>query len=88
MNKCPHCDTDSVSFWRKQILGPGRSIECQRCKKRVGVHKERAWLCIAPIFIGAFVGKLFFGSDLGWVVGYVVSAPLYHFYVPLVTIEP
>jgi hypothetical protein len=39
-----------------------------------------------PIFIGGAVGKLFFGSDVGWLIGYAFSASLYHFYVRLVPV--
>ena len=87
MNACPHCGANAISFWKKQILGPGRSTQCRHCAKKIGVDAMRAWVCLSPIIIGGVVGTAVFHSGIGWLAGYAISAPLYHFYVPLVAAE-
>jgi hypothetical protein len=96
MYPCPHCATDSFSFWQKQLLGPARSIECRNCKRRVSVPWARAMLAVSPIMILGSLGIAFSNSNPGgplemflWgvfgaVVGGAIAAPLYHLYVPLV----
>ena len=74
MNICPHCGANAISFWKKQVLGPGRSAQCQHCKKKITVHKARAWLCLSPILIGGVLGNILFRSNVGWLVGYESAA--------------
>ena len=88
MTQCPHCGAPAMSAWRKQILGPGRSVACEHCSKPVSVDKKRAWLLISLILIMGLGGRLLFESHLGWLIGLIFVAPLYHFYVPLVPAKP
>lgn len=97
MYACPWCGKEkSFSFWQKQTLGPQRSLLCPHCKRKVSVNWERAQIAAIPVialgFLGLLVGKAWFGTWpavflFGWVgltVGMLITAPLYHLYVPLV----
>ncbi|SRR5216683_619224 len=100
MYNCPHCGSNSFSFWQKQLLGPARSIECRNCKERVTVPWGRALLAILPIIVLATIGVAIYNSapgnladliiytTVGILVGFVISAPLYHRYVPLIPRKP
>lgn len=34
---CPHCEKPCVSNWRKLVLLPGMTTQCESCGERVGV---------------------------------------------------
>ena len=99
MYECPWCQRKTFSFWQKQSLGPNRSLQCSACKRRVSVPWVRAQFAFAPMvlltFIGLVVGKVAYGEvmeilmggSLGFMVGMILTAPLYHFFVPLVRPE-
>lgn len=92
---CPWCQAKSFSFWQKQSLGPARTLQCAGCKKKVSVCWQRAQIAAAPVlllgFLGLLLGKAYFGTWSavllgGWVgisVGMMITAPLYHLFVPL-----
>jgi hypothetical protein len=49
MNVCPHCKADPcLPLWRKLLLGPMSSAQCQVCGYRVGVDVTRAWIAMLP----------------------------------------
>jgi hypothetical protein len=95
MYACPWCEQTSFSFWQKQSLGPARNLTCQHCKRPVSVCWQRAQLAAIPAlalgFLGLIAGKAIFGTWaavflFGWLgvtVGMLVTAPLYHWFVPL-----
>ena len=95
MYECPWCRARSFSFWQKQSLGPKRSLQCSGCKKKVSVCWQRAQIAAAPVlllgFLGLLVGKAYFGTWsavllFGWIgitAGMMITAPLYHLFVPL-----
>ena len=96
MYECPWCSRKTFSFWQKQSLGPNRSIACTACTRRVSVPWVRAQFAAAPVvllgFAGLLTGKYFYGEiveilmggALGLMVGMIATAPIYHFFVPLV----
>lgn len=96
MYACPWCQRKTFSFWQKQSLGPSRSIKCTACTRRVSVPWVRAQFAAAPLMLLAFAGllvgkvaygvlpEILMGGCLGLMVGMIVMAPLYHFFVPLV----
>jgi hypothetical protein len=96
MYACPWCQRKTFSFWQKQALGPSRSLRCTACTREVSVPWIRAQLAAAPLvlitFAGLVIGKVAYGvvpeilmgGCLGAMVGIIVTAPLYHFFVPLV----
>jgi hypothetical protein len=96
MYACPWCGKGRFSFWDKQSLGPTRSLSCPDCKRPVSVCWNRAQLAAIPAvalgFLGLIAGKVLFltwpavflGGWLGVTLGMLVTAPLYHLYVPLV----
>ena len=95
MYACPWCEEKSFSFFSKQTLGPSRTLKCGECKKKVGVPGDRAQIAAAPIFLFGFLGlllmKAYFGTWpavllggwLGVTAGAIISAAIYHVYVPL-----
>jgi DNA-directed RNA polymerase subunit RPC12/RpoP len=96
MYKCPWCGKAGFSFWEKQSLGPKRALVCPHCRRKVSVCWNRAQLAAIPVlalgFLGLIAGRYVYGSWsaillggwLGATLGMLFTAPLYHFYVPLV----
>jgi hypothetical protein len=94
--ECPWCTHKTFSFWQKQGLGPNRTIACGGCTRRVSVPWGRAHLAALPVFLCAVVGLYAFGAVyeskllalaggfIGVAIGMVLTAPLYHRFVPLV----
>jgi hypothetical protein len=100
MYACPWCKRKTFSFWQKQTLGPAHSIKCYACKHSVSVPWTRAQLAAAPLVVVAFAGllvgkvaygvlpEILMGGALGLMVGMILTAPLYHFFVPLIKPQP
>jgi hypothetical protein len=96
MYACPWCQRKTFSFWQKQSLGPAHSLQCNACRRRVSVPLVQSHVAAAPlvvlVFAGLVLGKaaygvlpeIFMGGCLGLMVGMIVTAPLYHFFVPLI----
>ena len=96
MYACPWCNKGRFSFWQKQGLGPARNLTCPSCKRPVSVCWNRAQLAAAPAvalgFLGLIAGKalymtwpaVFLGGWIGVTIGMLITAPLYHYFVPLV----
>lgn len=71
-------------------------MKCTACRREVSVPWVRAQFAVAPMvlltFIGLIVGKAFYGEvaeilaggALGFMVGAIMTTPIYHFFVPLV----
>lgn len=99
MYECPWCERKTFSFWQKQSLGPHRSIKCSACKREVSVPWMRAQFAVVPMVLLTFLGligakiaygmlaEILMGGGLGLMVGVILTAPIYHFYVPLVRPE-
>ena len=99
MYACPWCERKTFSFWQKQALGPHKSMKCSACRREVCVPWVRAQVAFAPMvilfFAGLIVAKMAYGMSLevamggalGFMVGAILTAPIYHFYVPLVRPE-
>ena len=84
MLTCPNCGNDAMSAWKKIMLGPGRTTQCNACGAKLSV----SWLTIIAVPIVVLVAIL--GEMLG---GYGVIAMLlsiipvsyvWYRYVPLV----
>jgi len=96
MYACPWCERKTFSFFQKQTLGPQRTIKCGSCTRRVSVNWDRAMIAALPVMIlgsfGLVLGKSLYGTLPalllgGWVgitLGMLITAPLYHAWVPLV----
>lgn len=96
MYSCPWCEQKTFSFYQKQTLGPSRSIKCAHCSRHVSVPWNRAHIAAIPVIVlgtlGLTLGKALFATVSaillgGWVgitLGMLITAPLYHLWVPLV----
>ena len=97
MYECPWCRRKSFSFWQKQWLGPARAIKCTACTRKVSVPWGKAHIAASPLLLGAIFGMvvwgpmlgegnfgILFGGIFGAIFGMLLTAPIYHLYVPLV----
>lgn len=90
MVKCPYCNRDAMSLWRKSALGPGRVVNCQFCGKKVVAHWT-AFFAALPAFLGGFVMMRSESLPVGIaavVGGVLIMGVLHTFVVPLVRIDP
>jgi hypothetical protein len=96
MSKCPWCDTDSLSFWQRQTLGPLFPKKCSNCSN----YFRASWpsvlvsmvLLLVPVLGGLAYAYSAPRSDLanffytcaGLLVGAVASMAWYQKYLRLV----
>jgi len=92
---CPWCGQKAFSFWQKQTLGPMRTMRCPKCNRQVALASLPAQIAGVPLvalgLLGMIVGKVVFatlaaillGAWVGLTVGFLVTLPIYHWYVPL-----
>ena len=95
--ECPHCRHASIGWWRKQVLGPARTISCPNCAASVSVSwKHAAPIIVAPVLVGVFLGFVgpiireqftpdwrFALNALVIVLALIVIGVYHHFLVPL-----
>lgn len=85
MYKCPHCGQPGISKIRKMFLGPGLTITCKACGKKVGVpHTAR--LAGIPCYVALFAAViielwtvkilLLSSGSLAWIVIHMKWVPL------------
>jgi uncharacterized paraquat-inducible protein A len=87
---CPSCGQATFPWWRKQMLGPARTVRCPRCKARVSVN----WRAAFPVFVLiplsiylAFIvarSEPFYLRLLILTVGGMLAVFLYHRFMPLI----
>ena len=95
--ECPHCRQTSISWWRKQVLGPARTISCPDCAASISVSWKHAIpIIITPVLAVLFIGFIgpiirdqvapawaFALNGLVVVLTLVVIGIYHHFLVPL-----
>ena len=88
---CPNCKEPSIGYWKKQFLGPARTIGCSRCGARISVSAIRFLpilgfiLATAPILRTLDRLEYGFVSYAGAFVLFLLITVLYqHFFMPLV----
>ena len=88
---CPNCEKPNIGFWRKQFLGPARSIVCSLCGARVSVSTVRflpilllvvAWFPLVRMLGLMEYGLASYGGSLVFLL--LVIGPYQHYLVPLV----
>ena len=48
---CPNCHEPTISFWRKQFLGPARTIRCSNCSARISVDWRMSLVVVALLVV-------------------------------------
>ena len=91
---CPHCNNPTISWLRKQFLGPARTISCPECAAEISV----SWRSIYPtivVLIVMFATLSYFRQELRHLLGieyattfvalpFLLAFAIYHhFFVPL-----
>ena len=78
--ECPHCNKPTISWWRKQFLGPARSISCPECDAKLSVARKS----LVPAVIGMML-VVYSANKVGLI--FLLLLPvigIYHqFFVPL-----
>lgn len=95
--QCPHCNRPTISFWRKQFLGPARRISCPECAAKISVSWKSFWPIVIALTLPGIL-QLFIGEEIRRSVGHPLSLalvvlyflfimaiiiPYHHFFVPL-----
>ncbi len=85
MYKCPHCNKESISKFRKMFLGPSVPAICSFCGKKVGVPYT-ALLTVLPFIVCASLAYIV--EDLSiqvllWVTGLIAMTVSQMIYIPL-----
>ncbi|WP_405226043.1 hypothetical protein [Lentisalinibacter sediminis] len=91
---CPHCKNPTISWLRKQFLGPARSIRCPECAAKISVSRKNSYREIVALVI-VVASLAYFGAEIRNLLGiayattlvavpFVLAIGIYHhFFVPL-----
>jgi hypothetical protein len=88
--KCPHCQQPTISFWRRQIIGPTAPAECPNCHAEVFVTWASYWTMI-PFVVLWGMSEFVDSSALYWslnALGLVLWFWLTNQFVPLIVRTP
>lgn len=83
---CPHCGNATIPLMSKMFLGPGRTLQCPRCRKNVSVPASSVWTAI-PIIVAACAAVVIESLPVSAaiiVAGTVITVLLHYKFVPLV----
>jgi len=88
MSRCPHCQQDGISFFKKVLIGPNTIINCTKCQQKLTISKLANWAAI-PFLLG--IAGSFFTHELILKTlmmssGLIISGLIKGFAVPLVKI--
>ena len=67
--RCPYCGEQAMPHSGKLWLGPGRSVSCERCGKKVGVPWFTMLGCLPTLVLFALAGIS--GSVTLSIIGYL-----------------
>jgi hypothetical protein len=84
--ECPHCHQATISFWRRQFMGPVTPAACSNCGAKVYVPMSGVWT-VFPILLVAVLSPWIDTRPLFWVlmaVAAIITMYLSSKYVPLV----
>src|SRR5262245_13865924 len=89
---CPHCGKPTISFWRRQIIGPTAPVECSNCTALIATTWTNYLWPIVPFVILWAIAEFFVeGRALYWginIAGLVIWLWLANTFVPLIVQEP
>lgn len=92
---CPHCNKPTISWWRKQFLGPIRGTRCRECDAEISVSWKSSYPSIVAVVV-VFASLMYFGPEIRGFFGFAYATSLsalpfllaigiyHHFLVPLV----
>ena len=88
--KCPNCQQPTISFWRRQIIGPTAPAVCSNCGAEVAVTWSSYWTII-PFVVLWGISEFVESSAVYWVLniaGIAIWLWLTNQYVPLIVKSP
>ncbi len=88
--ECPYCHQPTISFWRRQIIGPTAPVECSNCGALIAMTWAGYWPII-PFVVLWGISEFVESTALYWglnIVGLVLWLWLTNQFVPLVVKEP
>jgi hypothetical protein len=84
---CPHCRNTAMGFATKLFLGPGRSVTCRSCGKRVSIPMW-SLAAYAPIILAVILPSQLGADGTTWFVILAIAVALVvfiqHAFIPLV----
>lgn len=87
MYKCPSCGEKTISGMTKFMLGPARTVTCEKCKAKVSVSWW-TWILFASILV-CIIGIDSFIGDINTLIITIVSMIVFLYihmtFLPLVT---
>ncbi|MGZ5803048.1 MAG: hypothetical protein ACXWJW_02335 [Xanthobacteraceae bacterium] len=88
---CPNCHQPTISFWRRQIIGPTAPAECSNCGADVTVTWVNMLWPLIPWIVLWAISEQVESSTLYWmlnIAGFVLTTWLTNQFVPLITKTP
>jgi len=88
---CPSCQKPTISFWRRQIIGPTAPAECSNCGADVSVTWVNMLWPLLPWIALWGISEYVESSALYWALnigGLLISTWLTNQFVPLIAKTP
>jgi hypothetical protein len=64
--ECPRCHQRTISFWRKQVAGPGFPATCSACGAKVYISYAQGFVAGMIAFAGYQIAKNFGWGLTSW----------------------
>ena len=89
MLRCPHCGEQAMPVYKKALLGPGRTVNCENCGLPVSVNTRATYAAMLPMIALLLGGAVldFNNTLLLLLIGAAIAIPLHVLLVPLETRE-
>jgi hypothetical protein len=85
--ECPNCHQHTISFWRRQIVGPTSPVTCSNCGAEIGITWANYFWPLIPFVIAWGLSELVESRALYWglnLAGLAVWLWLSNQFVPLI----
>ena len=69
---CPHCKRPTISWWRKQFLGPALRINCPECAAKISVSRKHSYPVIVAL-VAVFGSLTYFHAEIRSLLGFAYS---------------
>lgn len=85
--KCPNCKKESITFFRRLNLRPGKSYKCKVCGKSFFISQIHSVIALMPmpilVNIQIHLENKFSSIMIGQIIAVIIVLIIYRYCVPL-----
>lgn len=86
MQKCPKCGEDTISKFDKLMLGPGRTILCNKCKSKISVSWW-TWVFFVLILLSTRIINQYMDPQITFVLTLILMGGYLYIHYRFVPLE-